>query len=274
MRRRWCILAGALLAACGGDGDGGSVARLEYSPGALEGRVLRRVHLVSAGVPLGHEVGADSVWSNVLGYTFIAHRPEGDETGVRAVRAVRDGVPLHRDPRGIHRTGTGRYRLDVGYRIVDVFDEWNHHLGSAVVDSATGPRRLLQHLGHTRRHSDAVDRLSLSVRGIQHWRALLPLIVESGGSVYLRRRKPEGLALADPADSITVVLVRYRVEELEGFTLVGRDGVGESFRHVFTAGDHYAVTAIAYGPDAPTGRQLLTHLGLTAQGELSPPDTL
>lgn len=265
MQRRWCILSGALLAACGRGDDGGSVARLQYEPGALEGQVLWRMRRASASVPLGRELEADSVWSNVLGYTFIAHRPEGDEAGIRSVRAVSDGVPLHSDPRGIHRTGSGRYCLDVGYRIVDVFDEWNHHLGSAVVDSATGPRRLLQHLGITRGHSDAVDRLSLNARGIQHWRALLPLILEGGGSVYLRRRKPEPLeALADPADSIAVVLVRYQVEELEGFTLVGRDGDGERFRHVFTTGGHYVVTAIVYVPDAPTGRQLLTHLGLTA----------
>lgn len=253
------------------------MARLEYGPAALENHVLRRVHLVRAGAPLGGELAVDSAWANTLAYTFIARRPAGEEDGIRSVRSVRDGVPLRGKPRGLHRARPGLYRLDEGYHIVDVFDEWDRHLGSVVVDPATSPRRILQHLGCAHRQSDAVDRLQLGVRGILHWRALLPDIVRSGGygPLLMRPRTPEErAALADPADSIAVTATRYQLEELESFTLVGRDGEGERYRHVFTAGGNYLMTAIGYGPQAPAGEALLSHLGLVGEAATSAPDTM
>ena len=231
--------------------------------------MLRRARLLSAGVRLRRELAADSVWSNVMRYTFIARRPEGDETGVRSVHALREGSRVRGRTRGIERSRAGVFRLADGFRIVDVFDEGRSYLGSVVADSATTPRDMLLHLGRTRRHSEIVDRLYLSPEAVVRWRDLLPIVVQNRGygPLYGRKRRRDeaittegGVAMGDSV--VVTAATRYELEELDDYTLIGRDAVGERYRHIFATGGEYVMTAVGYGPRAPAGSDLLVHLGL------------
>jgi hypothetical protein len=269
----WSLLlvgAGCFLISCQAH-DPDAVTQLFYARQALEQRVLRRIDLVSAGVPLRGPLAVDSVWTHVLGYTFIARGSQGADTGILRIRVLRNGVPLRRRSRAVSRAGLGRYRLSDGVRIIDVFTPMDDHLGSVAADTAMTGRRILEHLGCFRRQSEHVDRCYMETENLQRWRWLLPVVLQSGGYGPLLIRKdprrqqetdPER-APAAPADSLFVSARRYTVEELPEFTLVGQDRTTEGYRHVFNAGGDYIMTGVWHGSSALKGPALLAQLGLS-----------
>jgi len=239
---------------------------VNYGTRALEGHVKRRVRLLTAGVPLRNELAADTVWTDVLGHTFIGRRPDL-ESSIRSVRARRLGVTLRRRGPGIDRAGPDLYRLQEGYFIADVFSPTDRHLGSAMAASGMTGRQILRHVGVTRGHSETVDRLYLDVEQVAAWRELLPVVIHNRGYGYLYTRpEREGLSRDGeaPGDSVKVMAQRFEIEQAEGFALVGKDRGTQSYRHVFTPGGEYRVTAIQYGQSRMAGGALLGHLGLVA----------
>lgn len=258
------VLGMALVASCADDEQWDGVVMLTYRGRALEGHVKRRIGLLTAGVPLRGELAADTVWTDVLGHTFIGRRTDR-EAGIRSVRTRRLGVSLRRRGPGIERTGSGHHRLQEGYTITDVFSPMNRYLGSAVAAEGMTGRRILQHMGVTRRHSATVDRMYLGNEQVTGWRELLPVVIQNRGFGYLYTRSGREGAGGDEeasGDSLEVMAQRYEIEQVEGFALVGKDRSGESYRHVFAPGGEYRVTAIQHGRSHLDGSALLGHLGL------------
>lgn len=247
-----------------------AVAQLEYTAASLERSVLRRARLLSAGVPLRGELAADSVWTNVLGYTFIARRPSEPETGIARVQMMRDGVRRKQHYPGLTRAGIGRRRVSEGYQIVDIFTTQDRHLGSAVAPRSMPGRCILRHLGHVHAVCDSVYRLHMDPFALARWRRLLPVVVRNRGfgPIMLEdgaRSAADHRIAAGPAspDSLGLHAARYDLEELTDFTLVGRSRPGSCYRHIFGAGGEYFMTAVHYGAEPPPGRELLRALGLT-----------
>ena len=151
-------------------------------------------------------MAADSVWSDVLGHTFIARTPDAyGETGITSMRPRRLGVPLRRSPEGIERRAIGRYDVEDGFHIVDVFSPQGLYVTSVLAATDMSARRMLHHLGATRPLSDSVDRLHLSADEVVYWREMMPIIVRNRGFGYLYMRAAEGgREDPNPADSLDI----------------------------------------------------------------------
>ena len=270
------VLAGglvcALVSSCT-DHESDSIARLRYSQAAMGRSVLRRIRLLSAGVALRGELAVDRVWTDVLGNVFIARTPDGAEGGITAVHCLRNGVRRRDRAPGIHRAGRGLYRLDERHHIVDVFTPWDRHVASVVTPCDMSARRIMEHLGIFHRKTSSVDRMQMDPDSIERWRELLPVVVRSDGygplyvrSDQLKRRdSPHVEPETDAIDTTYVVVQRYDLIELPDFVLVGRSRPGALYRHVFTAGGRYIMTAVAYGDTLPEGRELLQEMDLVSQ---------
>ena len=262
----------ALSAGCGPEEPWDGVVMVKYGTRALEGHVKRRMGLLTAGVPLRNELAADTVWTDVLGHTFIGRCPDL-ESGIRSLGARCLGISLRRRGVGIDRAGPDLYRLQDGYFIADVFAPTDRYLGSAVVAAGMSGRQILRHVGVTRGHSETVDRLYLDGEEVAAWRELLPVVIQNRGYGYLYTRPERGVLSQDEqarGDSVKVMAQRFEIEQVEGYALVGKDRGAQSYRHVFTPGGEYRVTAIQYGLSRMAGRELLSHLGLVAADASSP----
>ena len=261
-------IAAAAWTGCGeGGGDWDAVVALTYNETALGRYVKRRFFLHSAGVPLRGDLAVDKVWTNVMGHTFVTRTPGRDgEVGISSLRAKRLGVPIHDQTRGVSRQAIGRHKLEEGYHIVDVFTPDGRYAGSAVAVSDMPRRRILLHLGLTKYHSEHIDRAHLSPSEIVRWRSLMPVVVANRGFGHLFTRRVEGTAprISSPSDSLEISAHRYELEEKEDFVLIGRDSEGESYRHVFSVGEEYIMSAIQYGELPLRGSALLEELELVA----------
>ena len=255
------------IAGCASDDSWDGVVELSYNERALGAHVKRRMGLLSAGVRLRDDLVADSVWTNVIGHTFIARRSESGETGIYALHPKRMGVRLRERPVGISRYRLGIYTLDDGFRIVDVFAPDDRHLASAAVAVPMRSRRILQHLGLVRQHSPTLDRLYLSTDELAHWRQLLPVIRRNQGygPLWLQRgRVPPSASTPESTfpDSGQISAQVYELEELDSHVLVGSDHEGESYRHIFGTGGDYIMTVLQYGESPLRGTDLLGDLAL------------
>jgi hypothetical protein len=257
-------IAAAVWTGCGeGGGDWDAVVELTYNETALSRYVKRRFSLHSAGVPLRGDLSIDRVRANVMGHTFVHRTPAGgSEAGITAVHAKRHGVYIRDLTRGIERQGIGRHELEKGYHIVDVYAPGGRYAASVAAASAMSGRRILLHLGLTIRHSERIDRAHLGSTEIVRWRSLMPVVVANRGFGYLFRRSPKGNPSSAPSDSLNISALRYELEEVEDFVLIGRDGKGESYRHVFSVGEEYIMSAIQYGGAPLKGWALLKELNL------------
>jgi hypothetical protein len=281
----WALMCGT-LASCGGR-DVDTVTRLSYTQHAVDSQLLRRARLLSAGVPLRNELSVYTTWTNVLGYRFIARRPDGPELGISATQVIRDGIRLGQSSHHVVRVGLGRYRLRGGAWIVHVFSPTDRHTGSVAADSTLSGRRILEHLGVWRRVSDRISRSHMDLDELARWRNMLPTLLRNGGyaSIVLRatdsgrNREPNAAAAAPSAprgaralsDSLEGYVDRYQVEELDEYTLVGKRRAGEGYRHVFTIGSRYVMTGIWIWPEPVSGDSLLLALGLAEGGLETPP---
>ena len=258
----------ALATVCWGCSEDGrrwdGVVELKYSQLTLERHIKRRFRQHSVGVVLRGDMAADSVWSDVLGHTFIARTPGDDgEVGITSMRPRRLGVPLRRRPDGIERLSIGRYEIEDGLHIVDVFSPQGMYVTSVLAATDMSARRMLHHLGATRPLSDSVDRLHLSADEVVYWREMMPIIVRNRGFGYLYMRAAErGREDSKSSDSLDVFAQHYELEEEGDFVLIGRDRERESYRHIFDAGGEYLTTAVHYGRPRREGREFLRHAGL------------
>ena len=263
-------IAAAAWTGCGEAGDWDAVVELTYSETALRRYVKRRFFLHSAGVPLRGDLSIDKVLTNVMGYTFVCRTPERDgEAGVSALRAKRLGVFVGGRSRGIDRVAIGRHELEEGFHLVDVFTPGGRYAGSAVAALDMSRRRILLHLGLTIQHSERIDRTHLSPPEVLRWRSLMPVVVANRGFGYLFRRRRGGVdnRTSAPSDSLDLSAQRYELEEEGDFVLIGRDGEGESYRHVFSVGEEYIMSVIQHGESPLSGGPLLKALKRVSPSE-------
>lgn len=236
---------------------------VSYGERALDGHVKRRIRLLSAGVVLRGDLAADTAWVDARGYTFVGRHSTDPETDIRSVRAKRHGIRVRDSGSGISRAGPATYRLSRDWRLVDVFDPRDHYVATAAAHHSVVGRRILQHLGETRRHCDACDRQFLTADEVEAWRELLPVVVQNHGYGFLYLRPaPGGGAARAEADSTRIMAERFDLEEVAGYTLVGKARGDQQYRHVFAPGGEYRLTAIQHRPPHRAGRDLLSHLGM------------
>jgi len=241
------------------------VVELSYRPDAVARRVKRRLDLLRAGVRLRDDLAVARVWRNPMDYTFIARRPNGEETGITALRPRRRGVPVSVRPRGIDRKGRlGICEVQEGYWIVDLFSSLDAYLASVVVPEEMSGRSILQHLGIARKLSDRADRVLMTVEERLYWRELLPVVVANDGYGHLFISSQDMLQREreEEPDSLKVMGKRYELAETNDYLLVGRDGKNERSRHVFTLGGQYLMSILQYDTAQSDPRQLLRELNL------------
>jgi len=256
----------ACLAACGDGADWDGVLAVTYGERALGRHVKRRIRLLTAGVVLRGDLAPDTVWADALGYTFIGRHSQGEETDIRGVRPMRNGIRVRDEGGGLSRTGPALYRLDEGWTMVDVFDPRGHYVASAAVGRGMAGRRILQHLGVTRRHCARCDRLFLPQREVELWRELLPVVIQSRGFGFLYTRPIRDRdAEATAADTTELFAERFALEEVAGYVLVGKERGDQRYCHVFAPGGEYRVTAVQHGAPYLAGRELLAHLGFALE---------
>jgi len=252
------------MTACGGGEEWDGVAVVTYTERALGQHVKRRIRLLSTGVELRGDLAPDTAWTDALGYTFIGRRPEPYETGVRGVRAMRVGVRVRDRVRGFSRTGPAVYRLGDGYRLVDVFDPTDRYVATAAARQSMSGRCILLHLGATRRQGERCDRLFLTPEHVRYWRDLLPVVLRNRGYGYLYQRLGRRRDRQAAGDSTEILAERFDLEEVGEHILVGKTRRDQRYRHVFTDGGEYLVTAIQHGDPYLEGPELLALLGLSA----------
>ena len=266
-RRRHAIPALVLVAVglaigCGDDGPGTYVVELDYGADAIESGQRRRIDLLRGGV----RGAVHASWRNALGLTFVARRPSGAEPGITGLRARRHGLPARVDPQGIRRERFGRFVVERGYQIVDIYSSRDTYLNSALTDTAMSGRTILDHLGMAKRLSARVDRLYMGADEQLYWRELLPVVVANDGYgwIYLPEvRDPT----EDEGDEETGKAMgrRYDVQVAGTFLLVGEQRGEQSYWHVFTAGQDYVTTVLKYGAARLERDAALLLLGLVDQ---------
>jgi len=240
------------------------IVEIDYRSDVVSRSVKRRLDLLRAGVRLRGELAVARVQRNAMGYTFIARLPEGEESGIIALRNRSLGVPVSGKTRGIRRQGwMGSYRMVKGYWIVDVFSSLDTYLTSVVVPETMPFRHLLHHLGIARRLSPAADRVLMTPEEQIYWRELLPVVRANRGygPLFISTPEPASDESAEE-DTLNVMGTRYELEEVGEYVLVGRNRGEELCRHVFTAGGGYLMSILQYGTGEFDGYQALRELGL------------
>jgi hypothetical protein len=260
-----CIaLPWSLVAGCAApDPDWDGIVQVDYRQRFLEKRIKRRINLINGGVALNRELAADSVWRAANGYTLIAHRPQRLESITR-LQVRRLGVVLDEKPVGIGRDMLGRYSLEEGFWLVDVFSTMDVYMGSAAVSRRLPVRRLLLHLGLAHKLVEDADRMHLEPKEQLFWRQQLPEVIRNRGygQLYLPRETVQALAEGTlDLDTLEVKADRYILEEMENYILVGRQLENGGFLHVFSAGHQYRTTLLFYGTRPPDGAEALKWLG-------------
>ena len=261
----------ALLAGCHAEDSWDGVTDLTYSERALVESVKRRLRLVSAGVALPAELSTDSIWTNAMRFTFISRTPPDGELGIESVRALKNGVTIKGEVHGIYGMGRQRYGIAEGFHIVDLFSPRDRHIATAVTPTRMSTRRILQHLGVTKRYSDKADRMYMHRDEIVAWRDMLPVVVMNGGYGPLYHR-PGGHDAQGNAAADSLFATVYDLEEEEEYVLVGKTRAEEKYRHIFTAGGEYVCSVMLYQNSPLRGKALLRHLGLERdRGRQVPP---
>jgi hypothetical protein len=264
------VLLAALVACADQQDSREGVVEIDYRSDVISRKVKRRLDLMRAGVRLRGELAIARVWRNAMRYTFIARRPDGEETGVAALRRRCRGVPVSGKIRGIRRQGwMGNCRVVEGYWIVDVFSSLDTYLTSAVAPETMPFRHLLQHLGIARELSSAADRVLMTPEERIYWRELLPVVRANRGygPLFIPAREHASDESAEEG-TLKVMGTRYELEEVGDFVLVGQDRGEERCRHVFTIGGGYLMSILQYGVAEFDGRQALRELGLESSEPL------
>ena len=254
------------VVSCTGESEGwDGIVELGYNGEALVKRVKRRIGLVTSGVALRDNLAADSVWTNVMGHTFIARSRSDGETGIVSRRAKTMGIQVRGEGRGITRIRFGQYAIHDGFHIVDVFSPHRRYLTSVVAPTSMHGRQILQHTGVVKRHSDVVDRLFMDPEEVVHWRELFHIVVRNRGFGTLYVRNEGSKDSSSESDSLRVLAERYELQEVGDYVLVGKNRSTQSYRHIFSVGGKYIMSVIQYGGPRQTGQALLAGLGLIDQ---------
>ena len=258
------LLSGLLLfAGCADEAAVDRVVELDYSQRVLA-QHRKRIELLRAGVRPRTESGVQKVWRNAMGYTFVGRGREQEEEGVTGVRVRRNGVPVKEKARGLRRGRLGRFAVQDGFWIVDVFSSVDTYLRSAVAPKGMSERRFLQHLGLARKLSDSADRMLMEPAEQVHWRELLPVVLRNDGYGRLFRRfaDPERESEDAGLDTLAVMGKRYQLARLGDYILVGDDRKEQRCWHVFSAGENYLLTVVDHGTPRLAGRAALQAAGL------------
>lgn len=234
------VICICLCIACTSEESWDGVVKIDYRPqGADIQRIKRRIDLLHAGVTLRQDLAVARVRRTTMGYTLLSRRSEEGESGIVALRGMREGRTYADKINGIARTHMGQYAVKEGFEIVDVYSSFDTYITSAVAQENTSSRSILRHLGLARGVSDSIDRLALNVEEQVFWREMLPIVITNGGygMIYLPEADPEKGATSK--DCLAVKGKRYEIEEVAEYVLVGMDGPIESYRHIFTSGGRY-----------------------------------